>query len=160
MAWTKRELVAEALNELALSGMTFDTTPEEQAQAIRTLDRMAAGWTLRGVSIDYAQPDNAGESDPDDDSGISDAHADAVVQNLAVRLCGSYGKQPPAVLLQTAKVAFDALLIEAAAPVPQPLPGGVPLGAGNKRGRVFTPSDASTPDPAASLLGAFEEGLS
>jgi hypothetical protein len=158
--WTKRELVAEALNELALAGLTFDTTPDERSQAIRTLDRMMAGWTTRAVSIGYVQPATPGDSDPDDDSGIQDKHADAVVQGLAVRLCGSYGKQAPLVLMQTAKQAFDALLIEAATPVPQPLPGGVPIGAGYKgRLRPFTTDTATLPDQAGDLLGAYQEGL-
>jgi hypothetical protein len=142
MAWTKRALVAEAFNELALAGFTFDIGPDEQAQAIRRMDTMVAGWERRGVSIGYALPTSPTASDPGDDSGIPDNAAEAVYLNLARSMAPSYGKQLPLATLQRAKDAFDPLLWDAARPASQQLPAGVPLGAGAmRRGpwRVFTP---------------------
>lgn len=145
MAWTKRQLAADAFAELALAGYTFDITPDEQATAIGLMDRMVGGWGAK-VSLEYAFPATPGQSDPDDDSGLTDAQADAVVQNLAVRLCGHYGKQPPLTLLQSAKTGLNDLMAAASTPTTQLLPGGVPLGAGHKSRGYAYPQFTTDPE--------------
>jgi len=63
---------------------------------------------------------------------------EALVLNLAVRLAPSYGKSLSPDTKANAKVTYDQLLIQAAAPIELQYDKTLPLGAGYKRTeRVF-----------------------
>jgi hypothetical protein len=141
MSLTKLQLVDAAFEELALAGFTFDITAAERATALLRLDSMMATWEARGVSVGYFFGSSTVPTALTNDSDMPAMANEAVYTNLAVRLCATFGKQPPASLLATAKDALLPLLMRAATPEEQLAPGGFPLGAGRAipGARVFTP---------------------
>jgi hypothetical protein len=130
MSLTKLQLVDAAFEELALAGFTFDITAAERATALLRLDSMMATWEARGISVEYFFGSTAIPTALTNDSALLTMANEAVYTNLAVRLCSTFGKQPPVSLLSTAKDALLPLLMRAAIPAEQLTPGGVPLGAG------------------------------
>ena len=151
--WTKRDLIREAFGELALAGYEFDITPDEEQTALRRLDAMLATWEAKGVRVGYAFPSGPDATDPDTDSGIPDQAVETVFLNLAVRLAAGFGKAVPMSTAATAREGYEALLWATARPVPQQLPGTMPLGAGNGP-RLNRPQFFPTPDTSPLREGA------
>lgn len=132
MGWTKREIITQAFGEIGLASYVFDLSAEQLQSALRTLDSMMASWNARGLRLGYPIPSTAGGSDLDHDSGVPDRANEAIVTALAIRLASSVGKAVSPELKQTAKAAYDALLLRIAMPPEQQFPSGMPAGAGNK----------------------------
>lgn len=130
--WSKREIVAQAFEQVGLAAYVFDLSPDEIQSAVKRLDSMMASWASRGIRIGYALPTGEDQSDPDDASGVTAGAVEAVASNLALRLGPSFGKAVPADVRIAARDAYNALL-SAASPIPQtrmsPL---LPYGAGNR----------------------------
>ena len=155
MAWSKLELINEALQELAL-GSGWDISPEEQQTALRRLDTLMATWEAQGIRVGYAFPSGPGDSDIDADSGLPDAAVETVYLHLAKRLAPGYGKQLSATTLTAAREGYRTLLRTAAHPIEQQLPNTLPLGAGNRRWGYD--ADNFYPTPSDSPLGATQGG--
>lgn len=132
MSWSKRELIHEAFAELGLAASDFDLQPEEIQTALRRLDSMMATWDGKGIRIGYALPASPDESDPDQDSGISDTAAETVYLNLAIRIAPGFGKTVFVDTRRNARDGYDALLRDSAQPLPPQQPNTMPRGAGNK----------------------------
>jgi hypothetical protein len=143
MAITKQAIIDAAFEELALAGFTFDITAAERATALLRLDSMMATWEGRGLRFGYFFSSATTPSALANDSGLPQKYHEAAYTNLAVRLCATFGKQPPVSLLATAKDAMTPLLIEAAFPDEQLTRAGVPRGAGNSS--VFGSSHTTEP---------------
>lgn len=140
MAWSKRQICEEAYAELALAGYVFDLSPEEMQRAGRRLDTMMALWDAKGIHLGYAISDSPDSVDLEGDSQLPLSAVEPVFLNLAVRLGAGIGKQLPAATLVKAKEGYDSVVLLAAWPRQQQMPGGVPLGAGHKSWtRPFTP---------------------
>lgn len=142
MAYTKRQLLEAAFEEIGIASFVFDVSPDEQVSALRRLDAMMATWGGPGIGIriGYAATSNPKASDPDQDSGIPDWAAEAVWLNLALRLSAGYGKPLGKSTTAAAKMAYDALLASVAGEIPQIQPmGNLPIGAGYKRRRAPSP---------------------
>jgi hypothetical protein len=153
--WSKRSLIDEALQELAL-GSGFDITPEEQQTALRRLDTMMATWEAKGIRVGYAFPASPDDSDIDAASGLPDAAVETVYLNLAKRLAPGYGKQLQAATLTAAREGYTTLLRAAAQPQEQQMPNTMPLGAGNRQwGFDLNPF---YPTPNTSPLGTTQGG--
>lgn len=137
MSWTKRQLAEEAFAELALAGYTFDLTPEEIMTAIRRMDSMMATWgATAGIRVGYNATVDPLSSDPDQESGIPDWCNEAVYLNLAIRLCGAFGKPLPRTTAATAREAYDSVLSLCSSRIPEMQPmANTPAGAGWKYGR-------------------------
>ena len=129
MPWTKRQLIELAFEEAGLATFAFDLTPEQLQSAGLRLDAMMTGLNQQGLQIGY----NAGDADPDADSGLPDGAYEMVIAGLAIRLAPSYGKQ----ISPDTKAAYarglDALKLAAAHPQNIPIPAGYPIGAGYKQ---------------------------
>lgn len=151
MSTTKRQICEDAFAELALSGSTFDLTPEEMHTALVRLDRMLAYWDSQGIRVGYALPDPVLGSGLDDASGLPDGVVQTVVANLAVRLAAVYGKQLSQDTRNTAKQGLTALEGAAVAPRPVRMPDTLPRGAGNKPWRGGNPF-FPTPDPGPLVI--------
>lgn len=149
MAWTKRQLCADALGEIGIADYEFDVTPDEQAMVLRRLDAMMATWEARTVRVGYLFPSSADGSDPDDDSGLPDSAVETVFLNLAIRVAPSFGKTVSAETKKSARDGWDLLLIRGAQPIPQQLPSTLPRGAGQKSWRAqnqpFFPQPCTDP---------------
>ena len=132
MAWTKRELIIQAFEELGLSGYDFDSRPEELNTALKRLDSLLAMWNAKGIRLGYPIPSTAEGSDLDDDSNLPDSANEAVITNLAVRIAPTIGKGASRDTKKVAKESYTALLTLVTQPVTMSFPNTLPLGAGNK----------------------------
>ncbi|MGE5622491.1 MAG: packaged DNA stabilization gp4 family protein [Bacillota bacterium] len=153
MGWTKKQLIEEAFDELALAGHVFDLTPEELQAAGRRLDAMLAMWNGKGICLGYALSSGP-DSDLDADSGLPDFAVEPAYMNLAQRLAAGYGKAILPTTAAAAKDGYDMLVARAAMPSEVQFPGSLPRGAGNKPWRwergpfMQPPVDPLTPGPA------------
>jgi len=104
---TKGELVNSAYEELRISGLTTNPTPEDVTLAIKLMDRMVAQWRNKTLCLGYE--DTVDSVNPSQNSGLATQEEDAVIQNLAVRLSPAFGKQPQQETKASAKEAYDNL---------------------------------------------------
>lgn len=133
MAWTKRQLVVQAFDEIGLAEYVFDIQPEQLESALRRLDAMAASWNAKGLYFGYPLPSSPGDSDLDDEVSVPDAAAEALYLSLAIRLAPSLGKQVAIETKTSARQAYNALLMNCRRLIQMQLPSHMPLGAGNKQ---------------------------
>jgi len=139
--WTKKQLIEQAFDELALAGFVYDLDPDQLESALRRMDTMLAQWSGAGIALGYLLPAGPDDSNIDDASGIPDAAIEAVYMNLAVRIAASRGKTLTAETKLAAKRAYDRLLgnVARAAARAVPMPNTMPRGAGNKPWRHGVP---------------------
>jgi hypothetical protein len=152
--WTKEELIVEAFAEIGIASYQFDVSPEERQTALRRLDTMMATWEGLGIRMGYRFASTPRTSKIADPSGITDAAAETVYLNLAIRLAPGFGKTPSHDTKVSARAGYNALLIIAAQPQQQQFPSTLPLGAGNKATRRgeqrFFPQPSDDQIPVAS----------
>ena len=132
MSWAKRQIIAQAFDEIGLASYVFDLQPEQLQSALRKLDAMLATWNAKGIRIGYPMPSSPEDSSLAEETGIPDAAGEAVYLNLAVRLGPSYGKMVPMETKIAAKQAYDALVARFIQVQEFQLPTTLPSGAGNK----------------------------
>ena len=137
MAYTKRQFVIAALEEIGLASYIFDAQPEQLQSALVRLDAMMANWNGRGVRLAYPLPGSPGASSLDENTTVPDSANEAIITNLAVRLAPSYGKTVSPDTKAIAKDAYNLLLARAAMPPEMQLPDTMPAGAGNKMWDVY-----------------------
>ena len=154
MSWTKAQIVGEAFSELGLHGWEFDLTADEKQTALRRLDAMLARWEGEGITLGYLFPDVPGQSVLSEDSGLPEAAIEPVFMNLAVNLAPGFGKSATPQTMAAAKAGWDLLTLDAALPGQQPVPGGMPLGAGWKAGRGVLGQQFTTPTDTTTTVGA------
>jgi hypothetical protein len=149
--WTKRQLIEQAYDELALAGYVYDLTPEELQSALRIMDTMLAQWEGAGIRIGYVMPATPDASDIDGPSGVPDSANAAIYANLAVRRAAGMGKGLTPATLRLAREGYAALLVPVAMPQKQQMPSTLPVGAGNRRPygfrRTFYPPPCRDPFP-------------
>lgn len=132
----KRQYVTDAFAMCGL-GLEFDLEPEQLEFALGQLDGMMGTWDALGINVGYPLGDT---SDLDQEANVSSAYRQAITANLATLIAPSFGKAVAPQTQIAAKQAYNALLIQAAQPGQMQLPGGMPLGAGNRnRLQRFTP---------------------
>lgn len=147
--WTKRQLVDEAFNELAMAGFVFDMTPEEREAALRRLESMMASWAGQGLYTNYVYDIDPSNADLDDDSQAAPWAVEAIYMHLAIRLAAQFGKTLPLGTIAVAKNAYDSMTVRALEMPSIPVPSNMPMGAGNRLwGRVYfpvTPEESGDP---------------
>ena len=147
MAWTKRQYITQAFEEIGLASYVYDLTPEQLQSALRTLDAMIGGWNANGIRIGYPLPGSPESSDIDADAGCPDFAHEAIYLNLAVRLAGRFGKVVPPELRTYADMAYSNCLNQTAIPTPErQMPATLPRGAGTKPWRNFNNPFANRPE--------------
>jgi hypothetical protein len=138
MSWTKKQIIEQAFEEIGLASYIFDLTPDQLDSALRRLDLMVGSWLAKNIRIAYPLPESPQNSSIDEEIDVPIQCNEALVLNLAVRLAPSYGKTLTPETKANAKLMYDQLLVEAAAPIEQQFVKTLPLGAGYKRTeRVF-----------------------
>jgi hypothetical protein len=152
--WTKQELIEQAFAEIGLAVDVFNVAPEQLARAMNSLDALMATWNAKGLRLGYALPSTPGSSNLDDDSGLPDGANEAAFLNLALRIAPGVGKQVLPATQIAAKEALDVLMLGAAFPASQQLPGTLPRGAGNKPWRSQQPFFPEPTAPLETALGA------
>ena len=104
---TKGDIALAALEEVRVSGLTSKATPAEITSVIKKLDRMVLAWQNKGVCLSYIRSESFFDVDPNQDSGLNDTSAHAVILNLSKIICPMFGKP---VDLQTSREARSAYL--------------------------------------------------
>jgi hypothetical protein len=138
MSWTKKQIIEQAFEEIGLASYIFDITPDQLQSALQRLDLMVGSWLGKNIRISYPIASSPLDSNIDDLIDVPAQYNEALVLNLAVRLAPSYGKALTPETKMNAKLLYDQLLVEAAAPIEQQYVKTLPLGAGYKRTeRVF-----------------------
>jgi hypothetical protein len=139
MAYTVRQFVTSALEELGLADYVFDLAPEQLASAAKRMQSMLAEWNAKGLRVSATLNSDPDSIDIDTDSGIPDKANDAIITMLAVRIAPMFGKTPSSDTKAAAKAGYNTLLSLAAMPPEMQLPGSLPAGAGAKYWRTTTP---------------------
>jgi hypothetical protein len=146
MGYTKKQIIEQAFEEIGLASYVFDLTADQLDSALRRLDLMVSSWYLKNIRIGYPLPASPGDSNIDQQVDTPMQANEALVLNLAVRLAPAYGKVVSPDTKANAKLTYDQLLIQAAAPIQLQYDKTLPLGAGYKRTeRVFV--DVPNLDP-------------
>lgn len=133
MAYTKRDIISMAFEEIGLAGYVFDLQPQQLESALRRLDSMMATWNGKGLRLGYPLPSSPASSDLDQDTNVSDFAIEAMALNLAVRIAPGYGKTPSPDTKASAKSAYNQLMAQSAKPIEMQLDNmSIPAGAGAK----------------------------
>jgi hypothetical protein len=156
MAWSKRDIIQQALTEIGLADYAFDLEPAQWQSALRRLDAMIAQWENKGIRLAWPLPVSFANSSIDDDSNAPDTALEALYLNLAVRLAPQYGKTPSPDTKSLASTAYKTLLGQSAQPVPMQIDNmAVPAGAGYKYWRGYT---SPFLDPPQKRLAEGDDG--
>jgi hypothetical protein len=147
MSWTKRQIVAQAFEEIGYASYTFDLQPEHLLAGLRRLEAMISTWNGRGIRLGYPLSVNPDNANLNDDSNIPDSASEAVYTNLALRVAPIVGKAISAETKQAARSAYTQLLSRFAKPSEMQLPHTMPSGAGNKPWRQGTQFLPAPDDP-------------
>ena len=146
MSYTKQQYITDALDEIGIASYNFDLQPEQLQSALRKLDNMMAEWSANGLRVAYPLPSSPSDSNLQEECVVPDIANSAIIYNLAIRLCSSYGKKPSMELVALASRCLDNLR-SAIMIVPSALmKGGIPLGAGNKPWRYMDNEFTLSPD--------------
>jgi hypothetical protein len=133
MAYTKRDIINMAFEEIGLAGYVFDLQPQQLEGALRRLDAMMATWNGKGIRLGYPLPSSPGSSDLDQPTEVSDFAIEAMALNLAVRIAPGYGKTVSPDTKASAKNAYNQIIAQSAKPIEMQLDSmAIPSGAGNK----------------------------
>lgn len=157
MAYTKRQFIEQAFEEIGLASYVFDLQPEQWQSALSRLDTLMADWNGKGIRIGYPLPSTPQDSDITQSTYVADSANMAIVANLALRLAPSYGKQVMPETKVAAREGYLTLLQRATMPPQQQYPSTLPAGAGNKPWRmtdnpfVWPPSDPIDAGPDSIL---------
>ena len=128
MSLTKRNIIERAYTAGGLASYVFDLTPEELEAAKATLDSMMAFWAVKGARIAYN-----GGGELNDDAGLPGWAEEAVIANLALRVCGFAGKTPSPEVKASARQSWNTVLaMVSQPPVARMDVGRVPAGSGNR----------------------------
>lgn len=151
MSWTKRQIIEQAFDELALADYNFDITPDEFQSAARRLDAQMATWNSLGLGLPYAFGGDPDSIDIDAESGLPMVAIEATYLALAVKTAASKGKALSQSTKTAAKAAYDALAssIARAEVQEQQYRAGTPKGAGRKPWRTVTQPFITQPDSSA-----------
>lgn len=139
MAWTKRDFIAQAFDEIGLGAYVFDLTHEQLHSALRKLNALMATWNAKGIRIGFPLPSSPDGDDLDDVASVPDRANEAIVLNLATRLAPSYGKTISIETKVAAREAYNAMLIYYTHPTQMQFQGTLPSGAGNKPMNIDRP---------------------
>lgn len=149
MSWTKRQFIKAAFGEIGLAAGTYDLQPSDFETGLERLEAMMATWNARGIRIGYPISSSPADASLDEVTGVPDAVNEAVLLGLAVRLAPGYGKITTKDTKQSAAEAYSNMMSKGMTRMQKRMPGGFPLGAGNKGWRqigIFTREPADTLD--------------
>ena len=104
---TKNDLVLDAYEEMRVSGITVSPQPGEIVSGIKKMDNMVLSWQNKGICLAYVRSAGYNDIDPNQDSGVNDVNAFAIVYNLAKTLCPMFGKQADRETKVNSKIAYE-----------------------------------------------------
>ena len=110
MAWTKREVIMAAMEEIGVAHYHYDVQPDQYQSALSRMNSLISSWRGLGLNLGYASPGTMLGDELGDTANIPDVAREALILALAVRLAPSYGKQVSVETKASAKNAFNAML--------------------------------------------------
>lgn len=132
MAYTKRQFLELAYEEIGLAGYVFNLPPEQYAKALRRLDAMMAEWAVNGVQVGYPLAGSPQDSSEDTEFDVPLFAVEPIYASLAMRLAQTVGKTPSPDTKRIAREGYETLC-EQCIEVPEMQQARrMPLGAGNK----------------------------
>lgn len=138
MAYTKRDIVEQAFEEIGLASYVFDLQPQQLDSALRRLDAMMATWNAKGIRLGYPLPSSPADSDLDQEIGAPDSAIEAMYLNLAIRISGGFGKTVSPDTRNAARRAYNEIVANSAMPIEMQIGNEtIPSGAGNKGWRYY-----------------------
>lgn len=132
MAWTKRDYILQAFEEIGLGSYAFDLTPDQWQAALRRLNGLMATWNAKGIRLGFPLPSSPNADDLDAEATVPDRAGEAIVLQLAIRLAPSYGKAVSMETKVAAREAYNAMLTHYTHPIEMQFQGTLQVGAGNK----------------------------
>lgn len=133
MAWTKRQYILAAFEEIGLASYIYDLTADQLSSALLRLDSMMGSWNLKGINVGWPISSAPQTSSIDDETpAVPDSCNEPIILNLAVRLGPGYGKEVALETKMAAKQSYDAMLIQFTIPAELQMPTTMPSGSGNK----------------------------
>jgi hypothetical protein len=141
---TKRQIIAQGLEEIGLAEYEFDATPEELQSFLRRLDRIMAQWDGQTIRTGYNLAGGL-----DDESGLPDTVVNCAALHLGIAMAPSFGKTISPDTRVAAGTAYNTMLTQLHRMPQVPYPDRLPVGVGNKRGvmepQYFGPNNGETP---------------
>lgn len=132
MAYTKRQFINAAFDEIGLASYVFDLQPDALESALKKLDAMMAEWNGLGLRLSYPLPSNPDSSSLDENSTVPDFANSAVISNLAIRIAPSFGKIASDETKRTALSSLQVVYSRFSTPSERRFPNTLPVGSGNK----------------------------
>ena len=141
----KSDIINKAYDDLRISGLTTNATPDEIQTALIELESMAGEFRVRNMDANYNFEDIP---DPSADSNIPRSFLNAYAAMLAARLTANFGKQLTPELDRKASAGCSLLSSSQAMTNTVPYAARHPIGSGNTfRGfrfrRFYGPSNTS-----------------
>ncbi len=150
MAYTKRDIVNRAFEEIGLAAYVYDLAPQQLEGALQRLDAMMATWNGKGIRLRYPLPSSTAGSDLNQEIGVPDDALEAMHLGLAVRIAPGYGKTVSPDTKANAQLSYKALLSRSTFPAEMQLGDmTIPSGQGNKGWRYY--NDPFLPPPVDPL---------
>jgi hypothetical protein len=149
MSETAESVITSALQEIGVQAVEAPIEASEAQDAITYLNRMMAGFSVRGINLGYTKIDNLGDT-----VTISDGAYEGVVKNLAIALqpqFGSPGDPINQLLVIQARQGMDTLRAIATTIDPSRFAGSLPIGSGNE-GEDIQTADHFFRDPDTGVL--------
>jgi len=108
MIITKNSILDQVFDKLKINGKTVRADSDDMVRALARQDSYIAALPW---DVGYLQPSTFGDSDPDDDSGITIDILDPITTILASNLASSYGQAKVAIVSspQFASSVMDAM---------------------------------------------------
>lgn len=138
MSWTKRQLIAQAFEEIGLANYVFDLTPDQLQSAAQRMDAMIASWGSIGARIAYPLSTSPNTTDIDADTTVPDFCNEAIYSNLALRLGPTLGKNISPDTRVNARLAY-LRMVDRIVDIPSEykFPSRLPRGQGTKPWRTY-----------------------
>jgi hypothetical protein len=120
---TAGTVVNDALSEVMSETMEHPREADDLWLGIRHLNRMMASWEARGLKLNFTKIEN-----PDDELTVPAGAIKAIIENLAISLCSSFGVGVSPSLAASAGESMKAVYAICADIKPAQIPKDLPLG--------------------------------
>jgi hypothetical protein len=140
MKISKGSLVNGTYSLMRISGLTTNPSPADIEAGLQVADDYSQELKEDGLDLGWQYPSEYGESNPDDNSGITPSMAGPFKKLLFIQLCSFFGKEPPMAVIKTAQDGMRTLEQMLVSVPDAQNPPTLPFGSGNEedyRDRTF-----------------------
>lgn len=134
---TKKGIVEQAFNELALTSYVFQLQAEDIQQGLSLLESRIAQFDAQGIFLNWPFADDPLAVNGNDEIELPFYALSGVVAQLAIDLSSHYGKTVTSATMLRAQVGFQSMIAIGAIPDEVAQNRRAPLGSGNKPWRMY-----------------------